>query len=86
MLVDGGKAQLNAATKALAKRGLDIPVVAITKDDRHQADHIVSSLDSQVHPLKDLPRPVRDLLVHVDSEAHRFSIKNYRRKHRSALV
>jgi excinuclease ABC subunit C len=86
MLVDGGKAQLNAIVRALDAHGHRIPVVALTKDDRHQADHLLSSLDSRIRMLTDIPRPMRSLLVHVDDEAHRFSIGQYRRRHRASLV
>jgi excinuclease ABC subunit C len=86
IVVDGSKAQLNAVVKTLARRGKSIPVVALTKNDRHQADHIHSSSNSNVHYLCDLPRPIRDLLIHIDSEAHRFSIAHYRRRHRRILA
>lgn len=86
IVVDGGKAQLNAILRALKDADRVIPVVALTKDDRHQGDHVFFSRDTRVRYLTDLPRPVRDLLVHVDSEAHRFSITRYRRKHSAALL
>jgi excinuclease ABC subunit C len=85
ILVDGGRAQLNTMVRTLDAHNLHIPVIAITKDDRHQADHILSSLDSQVRMLADLPRPMRSLAVHIDEEAHRFSIGQYRRLHAKTL-
>jgi excinuclease ABC subunit C len=86
ILVDGGKAQLNTIVRTLDAAGHSIPVIALTKDDRHQADHLLSSLDSQVRMLTDLPRPLRSLVVHIDNEAHRFSIGQYRRRHRRSVV
>lgn len=82
ILVDGGKAQMNAMLRTLDAAGHHIPVIALTKDDRHQADHLFSSLDSQVRMLTDIPGPMRALVTHIDNEAHRFSIGQYRRRHR----
>jgi excinuclease ABC subunit C len=86
ILVDGGKGQLNVIVRTLDALGHHIPVIALTKDDRHQADHLLSSLDSQVRMLTDMPRPMRSLVTHIDNEAHRFSIGQYRRRHRKGLV
>jgi excinuclease ABC subunit C len=86
IIVDGGKAQLNAIQKELAEKELTIPVIALTKNDRHQGDHVSSSLDSRVRYLKDLPGPLANLILHVDAEAHRFAIKQYRRRHGRALI
>ncbi|MEK7637907.1 MAG: GIY-YIG nuclease family protein [Patescibacteria group bacterium] len=86
ILVDGGIAQMNTMVRALDSAGHHIPVIALTKNDKHQADHLFSSLDSNIRMLADLPRAMRDLLVHIDTEAHRFSISHYRRRHRKSLV
>jgi len=86
ILVDGGKAQLNAMIKTLKTMAISIPVIALTKNDKHQGDHIFSSLDTQVRYLKDMPRQLRDLVLHIDSEAHRFAISHYRRRHRRAIA
>lgn len=86
ILVDGGLAQLNTTVRTLNAAGHFIPVIALTKNDKHQADHLYSSLDSNIRMLTDLPRAMRDLLVHIDTEAHRFSVGQYRRRHRKGLV
>jgi excinuclease ABC subunit C len=86
IVVDGGKAQLNIMVRTLDSLGHHVPVVAVTKDDKHQADHLLSSLDSQIRMLADMPRSMRALVVHIDDEAHRFSIGQYRRRHRRGLV
>jgi excinuclease ABC subunit C len=86
ILVDGGIAQLHALVRTLNAAGHFIPVIALTKNDKHQADHLFSGLDSKIRILTDLPRAMRDLLVHIDNEAHRFSIGQYRRRHRKGLV
>jgi excinuclease ABC subunit C len=86
IVVDGGKAQLNAMLRVLAEHEVEIPVIALTKDERHQADHILTSQDSRVRVLGDLPRAMRDLIVRVDDEAHRFVVKHYRKRHRKATT
>jgi excinuclease ABC subunit C len=85
IVVDGGKAQLNVILRVLAEHELNLPVVALTKDDKHRADHILTSQDSRVRVLRDLPRAMRDLMVRIDDEAHRFAIKHYRRRHRKTV-
>jgi excinuclease ABC subunit C len=86
ILVDGGKAQLNVMVRTLDAHGERIPVVALTKDDRHQADHLLSSLDSRIRMLTDVPRPMRALVGAIDAEAHRFSVGQYRKRHRRGMV
>lgn len=86
ILVDGGIAQLNTIVRTLNADGHYIPVIALTKNDRHQADHLFSGLDSKIRMLTDLPRAMRDLLVHIDGESHRFAIGHYRRRHRRGMV
>ena len=86
ILVDGGIAQLNTIVRTLDAAGHRIPVIALTKNDKHQADHLFSSLDSNIRMLTDLPRAMCDLLVHIDNEAHRFCIGQYRRRHIRAMV
>lgn len=85
IVVDGGKAQLNVMLRVLAEHELDIPLIALTKDDKHRADHILTSQDSRVRILRDLPREMRDLIVRIDQEAHRFVIKHYRKRHRKSI-
>lgn len=85
ILVDGGKAQLNTVVRTLNAHNISLPVIALTKDERHQGDHLLSSLDSQVRMLADLPRSLVALVTHIDDEAHRFSIKHYRKRHGKTL-
>lgn len=77
IVVDGGVGQLNAA-----KSMTDIPIVAVTKDERHKARQILKgqtlSTDSQGLTLGNLEKAI----LLANSEAHRFAI-NYHRKLRS---
>ena len=86
VIIDGGMGQLNTA---LAVLELKSPVIALTKDDKHRGDHvIVSTLKKKPvrHPLVNLPEEVKNLILYVDTEAHRFAIGYYRRKHRKASL
>ena len=84
VLVDGGKQQLNAV---LATYDLQhTAVIALTKDSRHRGDHIYISGHTQTLSLDALPSPLKNLLLHLDSEAHRFAIKYYRQLHRKMLT
>lgn len=87
ILVDGAKAQLNAATKAVASLQLSVPIIAVTKDEKHRASHLIFTKNSKLKTknLSDLPRPLRDLVTHIDAEAHRFAISHYRQRHQRSL-
>jgi excinuclease ABC subunit C len=75
IVVDGSTAQLNAAEKTLASFGVRIPVVGVTKDDKHRARAIQG--DRGV-----ITGHEHDILL-ANAEAHRFAIA-YHRKLRSA--
>lgn len=66
IVVDGGKAQINAGIKVLKKFNLDIPIVSVLKDERHKPKDI---LGDKVYARK----YEREILL-VNSEAHRFAI------------
>jgi excinuclease ABC subunit C len=85
ILIDGGKGQLNAAISALEEKDLSIPVISLTKDAQHKASHIFSSTLDKKTNLKDLDSEVKNLVVYVDAEAHRFAIKYYRELHARSL-
>lgn len=85
ILVDGGIGQFNAVSKVLARASWNVPVVALTKDDRHQGVKIIVSGRSDTIYIESLPREARDLVLAVDSEAHRFAISYYRALHRRTL-
>lgn len=90
IIMDGGKGQVNAALKILKERGLDIPVIGLTKDKRHVGDHIFTGsprkgLAGRPTPLGKLPEATRNLILAVDAEAHRFAIQYYRKLHTRTL-
>jgi excinuclease ABC subunit C len=77
IVVDGNEVQKKRAEGILSARRLAIPVVAVTKDERHKADRLIG-------PVELLGRYKRDIVA-VNAEAHRFAIK-YHRKRRSKRV
>ena len=94
ILVDGGKPQLNAVSNLspqpplLTKergRGGEVKIVSLTKNKQHKGDHIYIFGRTNPLPLDPIPSPLKNLLLNLDSEAHRFAIKHYRKSHRKTL-
>jgi excinuclease ABC subunit C len=79
IIIDGGKGQLSAAKAAVPKK---IPAIAQTKDARHKGHHIYASTKKSAVPLKNLPPAIRNLILQIDAEAHRFAIGYYRKLHK----
>ena len=71
ILIDGGKAQLNAAKSILKGK---IPVIAIAKRKNELF------LEKQRKPilLKTLPREIFNLILQLRDEAHRFAISYHK--------
>lgn len=78
IVVDGHKAQINAATKILKEFGVQIPVVGVVKDEKHRPRSIAGDRDV----IKDKER---DILL-ANAEAHRFAITFNRKKMRKSLL
>ncbi len=81
ILIDGGPGQLAAARKALAKVGIEIPLVAIAKQEEELF------VPKKLHPIR-LKRDhaALQLLQRVRDEAHRFGITQVRRKAKAAVT
>ncbi len=71
IVVDGGKAQMNTAEKALKEWGIVIPVVGVVKDERHRPKDILGIKEGG--PLLN----ERSILL-ANSEAHRFAVAYHR--------
>lgn len=92
ILVDGGKAQLNAATASISKQiqsasrrtKFKIPIIALTKNEKHVGHKILTNKAREVS-LSKLSTPLKNLLLQINSEAHRFAISYYRKLHRKNL-
>jgi excinuclease ABC subunit C len=71
-VVDGGKAQMNAAKKILQKAGVEIPLVGVVKNEFHKPERLIGDK-------KSIEAYERDILL-ANNEAHRFAITWHRRR------
>lgn len=74
ILVDGGKAQMNAAREIIK----NIPVIALTKDEKHLGIKFFVTGKNNPVLLSKIPANVKNMLLRIDSEAHRFAISYHR--------
>ncbi len=81
IIVDGGKAQLNVASRILKKRKLSIPVIGISKGEGLRSAKAPDKLyfPGEAKPLElPLASPALHLIKRVRDEAHRFAITFHR--------
>lgn len=78
IVVDGHKAQMNAAQKVLDGYGIKIPIVGVVKDEKHRPRSIAGDRDA----IKDRERDI----LFANAEAHRFAITFNRKKMRRRLT
>lgn len=83
ILIDGGKGQLSSA-KSIIPSG--IPIIALIKDDRHIGHKLLINSKDKVVDLKKLSTPVKNMILEIDEEAHRFAISYYRKLHRRKIT
>lgn len=84
ILVDGGKGQINAASKALKELDLTIPVAGMVKNDRHQTHGLLDQSGNLVA----LPKshPTFYLLGRIQNEVHRFAITFHRQQRAKSMT
>lgn len=70
IVVDGGIAQKNAAEMVVREAGVDIPVIAVTKDAHHKAHHCIGQ-QKIIHDHKE------DIFA-SNAEVHRFAVAYHR--------
>ncbi len=76
MLIDGGRAQLNAAKLTIKQfNNLTIKVMAIAK----RKNELYIESKKQPILLKNLPQEISNLILHIRDEAHRFAVKYHRK-------
>ncbi len=78
MLIDGGKPQIDFVSKSLKAAGRGMPIVGISK---YQNDKLVFPVAAK-NNFKELTAGVKETLVKVRDEAHRFAISASRRARR----
>jgi excinuclease ABC subunit C len=64
------------------KSQTSIPIIALTKNTKHKGNYILASTKKSAVPLRNLPPEVRNFIIKIDQESHRFAIQYYRILHR----
>ncbi|MGD0577081.1 MAG: GIY-YIG nuclease family protein [Candidatus Staskawiczbacteria bacterium] len=87
ILIDGGKAQLNAGINSKSearnpKQIQNIKVISIAKKNK---DLYIEGRDGFI-PLKTLPREIYNLVLQLDDEAHRFAISYHKKLRKKNLL
>ncbi|MHB8075293.1 excinuclease ABC subunit UvrC [Desulfosporosinus fructosivorans] len=84
ILVDGGKGQINAASRSLKELNLTIPVAGMVKNDRHQTHGLLDQSGNSVA----LPKshPTFYLLGRIQNEVHRFAITFHRQQRAKSMT
>ncbi len=85
ILIDGGKGQVSSALTTLKEMNIKIPVIGISKNDKHMGHLLVIPNRKQPVPLTKLGLTDKNLLLTIDSEAHRFAISYYRKLHNQSV-
>jgi excinuclease ABC subunit C len=83
ILIDGGKGQLSSAKSVLETLHLNIPVIGLIKNEKH-VGHKILWAGSSIS-LETMTDPARNLILRIDSEAHRFAIQYYRKLHKKTV-
>lgn len=77
IVVDGNAIQINVAKEVLSTLSLDIPIIAVTKDERHRPKAISGQ--------KDLVENHKYAILLANSEAHRYGISFHRARRNKAF-
>ena len=80
IVVDGNDVQARAAEAVLSARRINIPVVAVTKDERHRARAILGSISGAIPGSANQSR-AREIVA-LNAEAHRFVLAYHRKLRR----
>jgi len=72
IVVDGGKAQVNTASRILKKYDIQIPIVGVVKDEHHRPKNILGD--------KVIVQQNEKGVLLANSESHRFAITFHRKK------
>ncbi|CAJ0836413.1 2094_t:CDS:2 [Entrophospora sp. SA101] len=82
--IDGGKLQVKAVLSVCRELALNIPVVGLAKNEKHQTEKIITS------KFQELPLPVhaalQNFLVKLQAEVHHFVINCHRKLHRETVL
>jgi len=80
IVIDGGKTHMDHAAQHLKKLNIEVPVVSVVKDERHQPrDVLTRDEDMKNVQTESLAATFRREILLANSEAHRFAIKYHRK-------
>ncbi|MFA6459116.1 MAG: GIY-YIG nuclease family protein [Candidatus Paceibacterota bacterium] len=77
IVLDGNEVQKAAAEAVLKARRIGIPVVAVTKDDKHKADRLIGN--------DELIKEYKLDIIALNAECHRFAIAYHRQRRRDII-
>lgn len=86
ILIDGGRGQVNSALASLKEMNIKIPVIGISKNEKHIGHQLIIPNRKQPLSLTKLGIIDKNLLLTIDSEAHRFAIQHYRHLHAKSVI
>jgi excinuclease ABC subunit C len=78
IVVDGNIIQTNVATEVLNELQLNIPVIAVTKDERHRPKSISGS--------QEIIEAHKFAILLANSEAHRFALTFHKDRRKKAMM
>ena len=78
IVVDGNIIQTNVAKEVLSSLRLKIPIIAVTKDERHRPKAITGP--------KEVVEPHKYAILLANSEAHRYGISFHKARRKKAFV
>jgi len=82
MLIDGGRAQLNAALSRIRNKELGIRVMSLAK----RKNELFIAGKKKPVLLKELPQEISNLILHIRDEAHRFAITYHKKLRKKAFI
>jgi len=88
ILIDGGKAQLNVAIrvkKELLTTHYSLQTIKIISIAKGRQELFIENKLNPI-PLKDLPQEIKNLILQLDSEAHRFAITYHKKLRKKSLL
>lgn len=77
IIIDGGLGQVNVALKIINSLNLNIPIIGLKKNNKHQTYSIIYNNNEIVLSSK---MPYYKLLLEIQEEVHRFAISFHRNK------
>lgn len=81
ILVDGGMIQVNAASLVIDNMGVNLKVVGLYKNDKHQTSGLIDS-EGEIFSFKN-NQELFFFLTRMQDEVHRYAIKGHHQKHQT---